>query len=288
VVRTQRWGLAGWGSALRSTWGSASEFDRVVRIALVVGLLLIVLAFLGTNGTDRVPLWTEVGKTGLQVAVVVLLGAVVNTTLKHQEELRADGRKRQEELRANHRKDLEALRDDRRRLNDYRQSILLELRTAYEDLKRVRRELRVDGFTDRDGRDPGCLDGDRRGVYHAHMRKVSDAQLALEEVVTKLGTLPDGEKLGWSVQSMAKYVDELVGEWEESDKVDEVRTFGWLMGFTGEPQRVGNNQTDATVPPREFVPGVTKHYKVVVGALQSDILKKSLDVVAPSRVEAGS
>jgi hypothetical protein len=205
-----------------------------------------------TVSSKQADFWIEVSKASLQLALVGVVGAVIAALLRALAAQRATDEKRFEEGRAAD-----------RRLIEYRQSVTLRLRSAYRDLKRIRRELRVDGFTGTESELADAVASNPK-QYGKRMRQVSDTQLSFEDVETELSTLPNGKSAQGYVHSVTTYLDELVSEWEKNSRTKGHWQFAALKAFTDSAHVPGT-------PPR-FEAGVKEYYSCAVKALQKDIL----------------
>jgi hypothetical protein len=152
-------------------------------------------AAFGALWADELDLWAEVGKAGIQLAVVVIGGAVFATILRALEAEREKRQQRSEALRL---------------------SLLRELSTAYAGLKDVRRTLRASGF----GSPSGRLTAEQVEEFVAQMKALIKLQLSLERCVHEIRAQPDllanGELLVRPISQLEQYVHGLIREWEQN------------------------------------------------------------------------
>jgi len=99
------------------------ERFRAYPLTLVVGASVAIVAALVVP-PRRHDLLVEMAKGGIQLFVVVVVGTAVAYAFRREE----------------------SERDHRRRLDEYRRGVLLELVEAYNRIKEVRRTLRAYGF----------------------------------------------------------------------------------------------------------------------------------------------
>jgi hypothetical protein len=76
---------------------------------------------------------------------------------------------------------LDDRRDERRRLDDYRVSVIGELQDAYYEAKTVRRALRAAGF--KSLVPPVTLNPGQHDIFETRMEQLDDARTALEKLV---------------------------------------------------------------------------------------------------------
>lgn len=115
----------------------------------VIGMIVLVVGLINTDkrGSD---LWFEVAKSGLELAVITVFGAVVTAGLRYKEERQARDAER---LRAFH-----------------------NFLAAYNQVKGVRRNLRALGFLDM--AEP--INAEQASGLRKQMTKLNEAQLLLE------------------------------------------------------------------------------------------------------------
>ena len=214
------------------------ERDRLawVKLALAgaafVATALLVVGLVATAPEKRMDLWFETAKAGLQLGVVVIVGALVGYALRYLEAEREAGRRREE-----------AEREERRRLDDYRSGLARELAGAYNDVKAVRRTLRAYGFRPDDA---GIvqLTADQVAEFRKQMSSLMQAQLSLERIKREIQTEDrvfgaDAPDLVRKLGDAESYVNHVVQDWEKSGtKVDVgkdayfvMREFKQLQGF---------------------------------------------------------
>jgi hypothetical protein len=138
----------------------------------------------------------ELIKTGLQIAVVVVLGSAVAAAYRTRVERR----------------------DHERRIDEYRVATLNDLWAAYHQIKAVRRMLRAHGF-DRPQRGR-LLDAKQSAAFHAQMDVLNDAQLTLERLVREISGQKElfglhGDCVAYLLGRAEHYVNGVIGDWEE-------------------------------------------------------------------------
>jgi hypothetical protein len=168
-------------------------------IVALVGILGSVLTFLAfPNVSTKLPdLWLEVGKTGLGIVSIAVVGGLVSWVFRR----------------------IDSDREEARRLNDYRQEILRDFLASYRGIKNVRRHLRVAGLTDKYQAPPTTLTKEQMSIYTAQMELLNEAQLELEriklEVESSGGVLSGSQPIRAALKDCEHYVGDLVTEWEK-------------------------------------------------------------------------
>lgn len=181
---------------------------RALLGASVVAIALLVVGLAATAPQKRADLWFEAAKAGLQLGVVVIVGAVVGYALRYLETEREASRRREE-----------VEREERQRLDDYRSSLARDLVDAYSDVKAVRRTLRAYGFL------PGdagivVLSTDGVAEFRTQMNSLLRAQLSLESVKREIQAQDrvfgaDTPDLVKKLADAESYVNDVIGDWEE-------------------------------------------------------------------------
>jgi hypothetical protein len=129
-------------------------------LVLIAGAVAVHLAVDRGWSTDEFR--DELGKAGMQLVVVALLGALVTAALQAAEHQREEARRRTE----------------------YRLGLLQRLRAAYGEIKRVRRQLEAAGFRTVSPTTP--MAKEVAEVYVTEMAKLNEAQLTIEAIKEEL------------------------------------------------------------------------------------------------------
>gem|GEM_PF-5343828 len=204
---------------------------RALAGAAVIAAALFVIALAATPPPKRADLWFEAAKAGLQLGVVVIVGAVVGYALRYLEAEREEARRREE-----------AERQERRRLDEYRLSLARDLLAAYNDVKAVRRTLRAFGFA---STDRGIeLTADQVAEFRKQMNSLIEAQLSLEMVKREIQGQDrvfdaDAPGLVKRLSDAEGYVSDVIHDWEtygtaidvNRDAYDAMSNFKQLQGF---------------------------------------------------------
>jgi len=178
----------------------------------VVIILLVALAIAGAaislgfakSPSGSATLWFEVGKAGLQLVALGILGGLVALAFKL----------------------LDDLRDDRRRRDEYLASVTDELWGAYHRVKSVRRMLRAAGLRE-------LLDAPRSDTkrsrqpserqiadFREQMVVLNDAQLTLEKLKLGVKMQPslyghDHARIRRALRKAENYVKKVIEDWED-------------------------------------------------------------------------
>jgi len=141
-------------------------------------------------------------KGGIQLFVVVVVGTAVAYAFRREE----------------------SERDHRRRLDEYRRGVLLELVEAYNRIKEVRRTLRAYGFRSprSDTQSADTLSADQSNEFQTQMRVLAKAQLSLEKIRREIGAQPQifrthgDDRIECLIRKAGDYVNKVVDDWEKS------------------------------------------------------------------------
>jgi hypothetical protein len=217
----------------------------------LVGILGTVLTFLAfPNVSTKLPdLWFEVGKTGLGIVSIAVVGGLVSWVFRR----------------------IDSGREEDKRLNDYRQEILRDLRTSYHVIKNIRRHLRVAGLTDKYKAPPTTLTKEQISTFNVQMELLNEAQLELEriklDVESSGGVFSHRERIHDALEDCEKYIGDVVTQWEEvgptlldSEKPLPFSTLDKLRDFTGKASR------------NMFRQHVSNQVGIVVGSILVDLL----------------
>ena len=186
----------------------------LILAALAVGALAVVVALTQLSSTDRGAFWTEIGIAGLQLIVVAFGGGIITTALRSIEVQREQTQRR-----------LELARERRREYSWY---LLRHLRTAYNEIKRVRRDLELAGFRTCSG----PLSGEQATAYAAGMSRLREVKFILEEIQEELeaGIGKDG-----STRPIKELLDRLE-HYVDDGLIDEYRD--WASTLKAAPESV--------------------------------------------------
>ena len=184
------------GSWIRTRLSSAPAWIWIaVFLSLGISIFLVFWARSNLPAAQRSDVWLEVAKAGVQLGVIAVLGGLVTLALRS----------------------VDAAREDRRRLREYRLSILHDLLASYNGIKTARRILRAFGF-----RMPtsGRLSAEQIAEYRAQSRSLIEIQLSLEKIVRELEARPDlfadSDDLRAALGDAGDYVHDVGKEWEEN------------------------------------------------------------------------
>jgi hypothetical protein len=185
----------------------------VVAAAVAVAFIAFGAIFTSESGD----LWFELGKAGVQLLAIVVLGSAVAAAFRVLDDRREGRRIGASEQREEDRKLAAERREERRLLDEYRAGIAAELVDAYHRIKAVRRTLRAIGFGPTAS---GTLSTEQRTDFRRQMELLNDAQLTLEKVKRDVeGQPPVFEHLGqpiWEkVDRAERYVNQVIGDWED-------------------------------------------------------------------------
>ncbi len=163
-------------------------------LATAIALVFIGFGFAAAP-SERSELWLELGKAGIQLLVIAVVGGMVAAAYRR----------------------LESRREERRRLDDYRIEILRGLVESYNRIKAVRRTLRAYGFgSPKHGH---ALSAGQCSEYQTQMRSLLEAQLSLEKIGREVRAQPQVfESHGSDVDSLIHraetYVHRVIEDWE--------------------------------------------------------------------------
>lgn len=170
---------------------SNSQIWYAMAAIFVIGVFLAVLGGIQDSHSQ---IWLEIGKSGLQLSVVAVLGGSVGFLWKRIDQLRRE-------------------RDQR---DAHQLEILREVIEAYNRIKSARRFLRALGFRPAQG---GTLTSDQVTGFEAQLASLNAAQLSLErikrEVEAQPSLFPEPAHILCSLKKVEKYVHEVVEDWED-------------------------------------------------------------------------
>lgn len=218
-------------------------------LILILASVGIILIFGNLNTKDQAKILIEVGKSLLQLSLIVILGGVVSELLKS-----FDRRRQQDKA-----------------LHGFREELLKALRLTYQNVKRSRRALRVIGLTTKYGTVPITMSVGQKDAYKKEMELLNEQQLRCEALLVEIGNFPEafssGILLQQNLQKMTGYLrniqDEYEAQWTRLDKDisnTKFESFSRLSDFTGKYQ--DSNFKD------EFA----DTYDKAIGLLRQDLL----------------
>ncbi len=155
-----------------------------------LGVMWLGVSYAPTRSED---IAVEVAKSGAQLALLAVLGALVTGVFRY----------------------LDAEREDDRRRIEYRLGVLREVVASYNRIKAARRILRAYGF----GRnESGDATSAQLREFVAQLRSLNDAQLSLEaikrQVEADAGAFAHGNELIELLGCVEDYVHQVITDWE--------------------------------------------------------------------------
>jgi hypothetical protein len=180
----------------------------VLAWAMFAGLFVAVsLVGLGAiMGAEWGHIGLEISKAGVQLGILSVIGGAFAAVLKYLESAR-EGRRHL----------AESTREEHRRLNEYRLSVLRSLTISYNRIKAVRRTLPAFGFGAGTSKP---LTVEQVSEFHAQMKSLNEAQLAIERLKRELQVWPDvfseSKKFTDLLGSVDEYVRPVIKDWERS------------------------------------------------------------------------
>jgi hypothetical protein len=199
--------------------------DLVPPVAYVIAAVAVLAAVLGfwqAHHRGNQGVWWEVGKTGLSVFAVAVVGGVTAAAFRQRE------RNRERESRK----------------DDYRAEFISDLWEAYHKTKAVRRELRGAGIKQRLARERPDFDEEQREMLADQMSNLNDAQLTIERLVRTVRrercevftrSDPDldyGPRLLSLLTVAEDYAGNVLSDWEERFAPHKEHR-GCVVGFLG-------------------------------------------------------
>src|SRR5207244_856571 len=170
--------------------------------------------------------WVELAKAGIQLVVVIGLGAVVSFVLRM----------------------LDVSRERRRTRDERRFATFQQLVKAYHQLKFVRRSLRMVGL--RDG--PDKLFPEQVDALRSGMATVVDVNLTVEQIFRELdarSVFEGAAEIQDHLGRLLEYVENLVDEWEShgmgfwpDHQTGRVRTYSSCRRSSGRPTKTSGQR----------------------------------------------
>jgi len=262
------------GKGNRTRYVIASLRDaRILVLALlaafVSGVAAIAVAWANMGPAQRTAFWPELAKAGMQALAVAVIGALVTGALNYTEAKREAALQDRDRAREEAEKDRDRQREDARHHNEYRLELLRRLREAYNEIKRVRRELQIAGFTP-DA--TGDLPEASAAAYVAGIARLGEVKLELEAVRDELNAGVGGEGSTDVVLNhllaLEAYVDEFVAQ-EGRDVASVLFAHPGTMTF----DHFGSIRDFTALAKYSFKENAADHYHAAVNALVADILR---------------
>jgi len=195
-------------------------------IAVVLaGIGLVYLSVILTNRPEE--LWLEAGKAGMQLLVLGVLGGLLTAGWQRAAERRGEERAKQankqqrdhEEAERERQRDLEEHErrlQQQRELHERQLAMFLQVVSAYNGLKAVRRRLKSLGF--RQSNTARQIDAWQAAGFHEAMARLSEHQLVFEALARELRETQlfadDSNSIAADLDAIEKYVKTVVDFWE--------------------------------------------------------------------------
>jgi hypothetical protein len=163
-------------------------------IALAAALALFLIAVALAVANDRDALWVELGKQGMQLLLLAVIGGAVGLAYKS----------------------FEQRRESERRERDYRLGLFHDLVGAYTGVKAARRTLRALGFQKPTA---SALSAAQADGYRRQMEAINAHQLAIETINFELKERDRvfdeaTNRIGDQLERGEEYLQDLIREWE--------------------------------------------------------------------------
>lgn len=205
-------------------------------VALVALVILELALYSDASPDRREPMRLELFKSGLQLAVIVIVGGGIALLYKW----------------------VERNWETRRTQSELRKHYVARLGDAYRGVKEARRLLRASGIRPLPGAAPSILSEGQIDRYDEQMRTISQEQLALEALGIESENFPlaaDSKSLTSEIRKMERYLGRIIDEYEDvrpQSRLD-LGHMKRLSEFTGEPDehrdaRVGTFQENFVKP----------------------------------------
>jgi hypothetical protein len=172
----------------RSPW--AALVAALIAI-LVIGATLAVIGIIESPKGKRDDFWFELAKAGIQIAVISSAGAVVSALLTYI--------------------------DERRTRNEQRLRVFHDIVLAYNEIKAVRRNLRVLGMRTR----RGSLNAEQEKEIREQFRTFNRAQLSLEAIKRELNEsnlFKDSMEIVCQLAAAEQWLSDVHERWENKAK----------------------------------------------------------------------
>lgn len=219
--------------------------------------------------SQRADLWLELGKVGLQLLAVGIVGGALSAGWKIAEEDRAEAR-REAEL-------------DRERRQDFHSrqlSVFVQVVTAYNGVKAVRRALFSHGFAIT----RGVLDALQAQGFHDQMARLNELQLVFEAILRELGETnlfgSDTSEIVRELSGVEHHLNEVLRFWQNHG-------FEIRAGISADEVAKG---VEGLLDSRSFGTGVVEPRRRLTEAMHRHLfgIASSADLAALSRLERHS
>jgi hypothetical protein len=236
-------------------WIARHRYWLIVVLAGVAAGLIGVLAYIADLEARKGAGAAIVGGA-IDIVFVGLIGGVVTAAVKEQLATQAEARQKEA---------VEA--ENRRRLNEYRLRLLLDVVSAYNLTKGARRALRAAGFLEPAS---ATLEAWQIDEYRKQLSTINEAQLQIEkierELKVDLGQLTRHAEVQGGIEAAKKYLEEIVRGWEnESAGVER----GEVASVTRQAALVHFLST--TKDHEHFRVGMSAHLDMVERAIRDDM-----------------
>lgn len=217
---------------------------RLLAVLLAGWAFALVLLYVGirTAGPGNTEVGIEFVNGGLQLAIVVIFGAVTSFAIKH----------------------FEGVREEARRLEEARTDAVRRVFSSYEAVKSARRTLRALGL-----RSCKRFRIARRQAegYHAQMAALNSVQLAFERVKREARAFPaafsNPRKVASAAQRVEKYVNKVIAEWEKKGSLVEAGgDFDVILGMPYLQDFIGRDSSN-------FRASISKSLDEIVAAVRT-------------------
>jgi hypothetical protein len=227
---------------------------RVVLLVAIAAAIAVVAFVVDTEAQKGVP--TAVIGAAIELLFVGLIGGVLTAAI--QEQLAAQEEARRQEA---------AAAEDRRRLNDYRLRLLLDVVSAYNLVKGARRTLRAAGLMEPTGTTLDAWQVDR---YRTELSTINEAQLQIEkigrELETDLAQLTRHQEVVDGIEAAKSYLENILRGWEKESPGVEL---GEVAALTR--QEALTNFLSTTKDENHFRVGMSSHMDRIERAIREDM-----------------
>jgi len=191
----------------------AWQLTVILAAAAAVAVFFAALFF---SDAARKELGPALMSGALEIAFVGVLGGLLAGQIKNQLDRQQNERKTQLEREAESARNQRAFIEQTRRLNEYRLRLLLDLVSAYHQVKAARRALRAAGFSPLPD---GTLAPWQIAEYHRQIAEINEAQLQFQKIYRELGVdvgaLTRLDEIRTAVEDAKVYLDKILDGWED-------------------------------------------------------------------------
>lgn len=167
-----------------------------------LGVAMVLLGVLMSE--QRNDLWIESAKVGIQLLAVGIVGGGLSAGWKTVEQQRSDRRK-----------DFELILENNREVHERQLATFVQVVTAYNGVKSVRRTLKSLGLTSR----TGALDNCQVTGFHTQMSRLNELQLVFEAMVREFGETDlfssDTPVIIKELSGVGRYLNKVLALWED-------------------------------------------------------------------------